>query len=181
MFRLSHQPVGSRVFTETSDGKMIYATSGSYFERTASWKPFVYRVLVFGAFMLMLSSIAYSVFWIPVHLYKKFKNKGNRSKYLRMRIAPLLAVVSLLLGGIIVANQDLLELGSLTFKNVIFFFSTIAFAGFSVLSLLFAFRSFFKPVKMLARIYALILSSACLGMTLYLGYWGIIGIRLWAY
>ena len=181
MFRLSHEPVGSRVFTEATDGKMIYATSGSYFERTASWKPLVYRVLFFCAFMVMLSSIVYSIFWVPVHLYKKFKNKGNRSRYLRMRIIPLLAVFSLVLGGLMVANQDLLEFGSLTAPNVIFLISTLFFAGFSVLSLFFSYRSFFKPVNIFARIYAVILSSACFGMTLYLGYWGIIGIRLWAY
>jgi hypothetical protein len=179
--RLSHEPVGSRVFTEATDGKMIYATSGSYFERTASWKPLVYRVLFFCAFMVMLSSIVYSIFWVPVHLYKKFKNKGNRSRYLRMRIIPLLAVFSLVLGGLMVANQDLLEFGSLTAPNVIFLISTLFFAGFSVLSLFFSYRSFFKPVNIFARIYAVILSSACFGMTLYLGYWGIIGIRLWAY
>lgn len=181
MFRLSNQPAVSRVFIEISDGKMIYTTAGSYFEKTGSWKPLVYRVLFFGALTVMFSSIAYSIFWVPVHLYKKFKNKGNRSKYLRMRIIPLLAVVSLVLGGLAVANQDLLEFGSLTAPNVIFFISTLIFAGFSALSLFFSYRSFFKMVNIYARIYAVILSSACFGMTLYLGYWGIIGIRLWAY
>jgi CubicO group peptidase (beta-lactamase class C family) len=180
-FRLSHEPAGSRVFIETTEGRMIYATSGSYFERTSRWKPLVYQVLFFGAFAVMLSSIVYSIFWIPILLYKKFRNKGNRSRYLRMRISPLLAVLSLVLGGLVVANQDLLEFGSLTAPNVIFFISTLFFAGFSVLSLFFSYRSFFKPVRMVARIYAAILSSACFGMTLYLGYWGIIGIRLWAY
>ena len=180
-FRLSHEPAGSRVFIETTDGKMIYTTSGSYFERTSRWKPLVYQVLFFGAFAVMLSSIVYSIFWIPIQLYKKFRNKGNRSRYLRMRMAPLLAVLSLVLGGLVIANQDLLEFGSLTAPNVIFFISTLFFAGFSALSLFFSYRSFFKPVRLVARIYAAMLSSACFGMTLYLGYWGIIGIRLWAY
>jgi len=65
--------------------------------------------------------------------------------------------------------------------NVAFFISTLLFAGLSVLSLFSSFRSFFKPVKKLDRIYAVILSSACFGMTMYLAYWGIIGLRVWAY
>jgi CubicO group peptidase (beta-lactamase class C family) len=181
MFRLSHEPVGSRVFSEATDGKMIYATSGSYFERTASWKPLVYRVLYFGAFTVMLSSIVYSIFWIPVYLYKRLKKKGNRARYLRMRIIPLLAVLSIGLGCVMVANQTILELGQMTVRNIIFFISTLVFAGLSVLSLFFAYRSFFTRVKMIARIYAVILALSCFGITLYLGYWGIIGIRLWAY
>jgi len=78
-------------------------------------------------------------------------------------------------------DQTILEFGMLTVLNVVFFASTLLFAGLSTLSLFTSCRSFYKPVKMIARIYAVILSSACFGMTLYLGYWGIIGLRLWAY
>jgi len=181
LFRRSKEPEATRVFTSTPDGKMVYATGGSYYEKTAGWKILVFRTLFFGALIIMFSSVAYSIFWIPVHIYKKIRNKKNRSKYLRMRIIPLLAVISLVLGFAAVTNQTILELGQMTARNVVFFISTLIFAGLSALSLYISYRSFFKPVKMISRIYTLILSSACFGMTLYLGYCGLIGLRLWAY
>jgi CubicO group peptidase (beta-lactamase class C family) len=181
MFRRSKEPEASRIFTKIPEGKMVYATKGSYYEKTAGWKPLLYRTLVFGAIVIMVSSVVYALFWIPVHLYKKLRNKKNRSKYLRMRIIPLFAVISLVLGFVILADQTILEFGQMTIRNIIFFISTLVFAGLSGLSLFISYRSFFKPVEKIARIYAVILSSACLGMTIYFGYWGIIGLRLWAY
>jgi CubicO group peptidase (beta-lactamase class C family) len=183
LFRRPEDPEATAVFTETSDGKMALATRSLYYERTAKWIPVVYRILVFSALIIMMSAIVYSLFWIPVHLYKKLKRKENRSKYIRMRLIPLFAVLSLVSGLLtfFVAEPSILELGQKTPANVEFFISTLLFAGLSALSLFTSFKSFFKPVKKLARIYAIILSSACFGMALYLYYWGIIGLRLWAY
>ena len=183
LFRRPQDPEATAVFTENSDGKMILATQSSYYERTAKWKPVVYRILIFGALVIMMSAIIYSLFWIPVHIYKRLRRKDNRSKYIRMRLIPLFAVLSLVLGlsTFIIAKPSILELGQKTPANVAFFISTLLFAGLSVASLFTSFRSFFKPVKKLDRIYAVMLSSACFGMTLYLSYWGIIGLRLWAY
>jgi CubicO group peptidase (beta-lactamase class C family) len=160
LFRRTSHPEASSVFTRTSDDRTVYATRGSYYERAAGWKTNVYRILVWGALIMMLSSLVYSLFWVPVHIYKMLKRRDNRSKFISMRLIPLLAVLSL---------------------NMVFFVSTLLFAGLSTLSLYTTYRSFFKPVRTMARVYAVLLSSACFGMTLYLGYWGIIGLRLWAY
>lgn len=183
LFRNQDQPEASKVFFETPDGRMVYASKGSYYEKTASWKPHVYRILVFGAFIVMISSIVYSLFWIPVYFYKRWKRKNNRSHYIRMRLIPLFAVLSLVIGitTFIISEPSMLEIGQRTLCNVIFFISTLFFAALSVWSLFTSYRSFFKPVKKLDRIYTLLLSSACFGMTLYFSYWGIIGLRLWAY
>lgn len=98
-----------------------------------------------------------------------------------MRATPLFAVLSLVFGIVVVMNQSLVTVGFMTLSNIIFFLSTLVFAGLSLLSLIFSIISFKKPVKMIACIYAFILSLACSGMTLYLCYWGIIGLRIWAY
>ena len=181
LFKKPNQPMATIAFAESGNGKMIYATNSSYYEKAASWKPIVYRSLFFGALIIMSSAVVYALIWIPIHLYKRAKGRDNRSKYLRMRIIPLLAVLSLILGFAVLINQNLLELGQMTVRNVIFFSSTLLFAAFSIISGLTALASFRKPVKNIARIYSLILSAACIGMTLFLGFWGIIGLRLWAY
>jgi len=181
LFRRPSHPEATRVFAEAPDGSMVYASQGSYYERTSIWRIYLYRFLVFAAAIIMMSSLAYALFWIPVHLYKKIRRRDNRSKYITMRLIPLLAVLSLMLGSLKMGDQTILELGMPTVLNVMFFMSTLIFAGLSTISLLTTFRSFFKPVKPIARLYATLLSASCFGMTLYLGYWGIIGLRLWAY
>jgi len=181
LFRRSRHPEATRVFAKTADGGMVYASKGSYYERTSIWKTYLYRVLVFGGVIIMMSSIAYALFWVPVHIYKKLKRRDNRSKYISMRLVPLSAVLSLIFGILKMGDQTMLEFGMLTMLNVIFFVSTSVFAGLSTLSMFTTYRSFHKPVKTGARIYAVLLSSACFGMTLYLGYWGVIGLRLWTY
>ncbi|MHC4664645.1 MAG: serine hydrolase domain-containing protein [Planctomycetota bacterium] len=181
MFRKSSEPEASRIFTMSPEGNRVYATLGSYYEETGIWKIYVYRALVFGSLAMMVSAIIYMFFWIPAHLYKKLKRKEKRSIYIRMRVIPLLAILSLVLGIVVVSNQSLVTIGHRTIHNLIFFASTVLFAGFSFLSLVFAIISFNKPVKKIASVYAVFLSLACLGMTLYLSYWGVIGLRLWAY
>jgi CubicO group peptidase (beta-lactamase class C family) len=181
LFRRPGQPEATIVFAKDDDGNMIYASQSSYYERSPVWITYLHRFFVFGALILMMSSIAYALIWIPVHIYKKLRRRRNRSKYITMRLVPLLAVVSLILGIIPMQAQTMLGLGLMTPPNVVFFISTLIFAALSTFSLFTAYRSFHKPVKMVARVYAVLVSSACFGMTLYLGYWGLIGLSLWAY
>ncbi len=98
-----------------------------------------------------------------------------------MRVVPLLAVLSLVVGMAKMGDQTMLEFGMLTTLNVVFYVSTLLFAALSIFSLYTTFRSFSKPVKAIARVYAILLSLSCFGMTLYLGYWGVIGLKLWSY
>ena len=101
--------------------------------------------------------------------------------YVSMKLVPLLAILSLVFGGLKVGDQTVLELGKMTIPNVVFYLSTLLFAALSIINLFITYRSFYKPVKTAARIYAVVLAAACFGMTLYLGYWGLIGLKLWAY
>jgi hypothetical protein len=183
LFRRTDEPQATRAFVENADGRMVLATRGSYYEKTAAWKPLLYRTLVFGALLVLISSLVYAVFWLPVHVYKKIRSKGRRSPYLRMRVVPLLAVLALVAGIMVFASaeQTLLEFGSKTTANVLLYLATLLFAGLSTLSLFTTWRSLTKPVTKTARVYAVLLTSACFGMTLYLGYWGIIGLKMWAY
>lgn len=179
-FRKRNQPDASRVFTTTADGTRLLVTMGSYYEKTGSWKPLVYRSAFVLAITLMLSSVCYALFWIPVHVYKRLRKRGNVARYIKMRIFPLCAVLSLIISIMALASQTVMEMGQPTLNNKVYFGLSITFAIFSLLSLISAVASFRKPVRVLARIYGLAVSLACFGMTIYLGYWGIIGLRMWA-
>jgi CubicO group peptidase (beta-lactamase class C family) len=181
LFRRAGEPDATRAFIKTFDGRLAFVSSRSYYERTSNLKPLMHRAFFFGAWCIILSSLVYAIIWVPLWIYKRIKRKVNLPPYLMMRLVPLAAIVSLVLGGLAFANQTFLELSQPGFRNVMFYLATLFFAAFSLLSLYTSWRSFRKPVKTIARIYAVILSLSCAGMTLYLSYWGIIGLRAWAY
>jgi CubicO group peptidase (beta-lactamase class C family) len=181
MFRLSSEPDASKIFFQTPEGHRAYFDEDGYYEKNAAWKPWFYIAIFLLAWILMLSTIPYAIIWVPIDLYKRITKKENRSKYLRLRVTPLLAVLILLYGFVAVSNQSLFDFGQRTFSNIQFFCATLLFAALSFYSLFLAIRSFRKSVKILARVYALVVSLSCVGMTIFFSYWGIIGLRLWAY
>jgi len=183
-FRDKEEFRASKVFIKTSENKLAFIDGGGFYKKTSWCKPWLHGILFCLSCIIMLSSILYAIVWIPVDLYKRITKKNNRSQYLRIRVIPLLAVIIILLSFTLVGmqvNQSLAYIGQKTLVNVFFYFSTWSFAILSFLSLFITVRSFKKPVKTVARLYALLLSLSCVGTTLYWGYWGIIGLKLWAY
>jgi hypothetical protein len=181
MFRSPLEPDASKIFFQTPERHWAYFNGDGYYEKSAAWRPWFYIVIFLLAWIFMLSTIPYAIVWVPIDLYKRITKKENRSKYLRVRVIPLLTVFVLLCGFIAVSNQSLFDFGQKTFGNIQFFVATLLFATLSIYSLFNAIRSFRKPVKTFARVYALIVSLSCVGMTIFFYYWGIIGLRLWAY
>jgi hypothetical protein len=179
-FRRPYQNRATRIFTTTSTGKTVYALFGDYYERTGHWKLYVYVALFFGAWIFMISTIPYALVWIPVHLVKKLKRSENWCKYLPMRTMPLITVLTLTVGFLVLIGQSMLSVCQLSWQNVVSYICTLLFVPFSVLSLIFAIVSFRKPVKRLARIYAVMVSLSLVGMSVYLSWWGVIGMRNWA-
>jgi CubicO group peptidase (beta-lactamase class C family) len=183
-FRGEDEFRASTVFITTPEKGRAYINGGSFYRKTSVWKPWLHGISVSLAFVFMVSGILYAVVWIPVYLFKCIAKRDSRPPYLRMRIIPLAAVIIIFLAFTLVGMQaadSVAYLGQRTFANVFFYFSTWVFAALSFLSLFFTVRSFKKPVRMMARIYGLVLSLSCVGMTLYWGYYGLIGLKWWAY
>ena len=183
-FRSENDFQESMEFVSTSDNNLAFIDGASYFEKTSFLQVWFHILFFVLSWIVMLSSIFYALVWIPVYLYKLLTSNKNRPQYLRIRVIPLSAIVLILFSFTLVGmqvNKSVAYLGQKTFANIFFYFSTWVFAGLSFLSLYFSIKSFKKPVKPVARLYALALSLACVGTTLYWGYWGIIGLKFWAY
>ncbi|MCP4151814.1 MAG: beta-lactamase family protein [bacterium] len=182
-FRRKGEPEATIVFLETGEGEKIMADPANYDEyvKTGAWRPVLYRSLVFGALIIMFSAVLYAFIWVPLYFYKRIRQRGELPGYPAMRVMPLLAVLSLFCGVIFFPSQATVEGAQKTVGNMVFFVSTLVFAGSSCISVVLAVVSFWKPVRMMARIYASVLSSACFGMTVYMWYWNLVGLRMWAY
>lgn len=183
-FREDDEFHASKVFIQTPDNNIAFIDNDSFYLQTSRFQPYVHGYLFFISWIVMLSSIFYAIVWIPIDLFKRITNKESRSQYLRIRVIPLLAVLIIIVSFTLVGMQvskSLAYIGQKTPVNIFFYISTWHFAILSFISLFFTIKSFRKPVKTVARIYALLLSLSCVAVTLYWAYWGVIGLKLWAY
>jgi CubicO group peptidase (beta-lactamase class C family) len=181
LFRKEGEPSASRVFTTAADGQKVYATITSYYEKDSPLKITINRLLFIGAFVMMFSSVVYALIWIPAPAYWLFRGRHRMNRNTIVRIFPLLAVLSLIVGSFFVSNQSLLDVGRKSLGSVVFFVSTLLFALFSICSLITTLMMYKRLTNLFGRLYSILVSLACFGMTVYLSYRDIIGLRIWAY
>jgi CubicO group peptidase (beta-lactamase class C family) len=183
-FREQQQAEASRAFFRNSDGELAFIDGSSAYLKCSPLLPWIHVSSFFIAWALMFSSLFYAMIWIPVVLYKKFIKKGSISKYLYLRLLPLVAIFTLLVSFTLLGIQtstSLTSLGQKTFINILFFLSTWIFALSALISLFISIRSLKTRDALVEKIYAILLSLSCVGMTFYWWYWDIIGLKLWSY
>lgn len=170
----------------TTDDKgtrvLIEPLAWAEYVRTSPWKPVFYRSLLLVTLALMLSAVAYGLVWIPVRICLRVTGRRRAPPGLRIRMFPLLAVLSILGGGVLLGRwaSNPQELGVVSPASVGFYVSTLAFAVLSVLSLIIAVDGIWRGEGRGASLHSAVVSLACVGLTAYLWYWGLIGLRLWA-
>jgi len=80
----------------------------------------------------------------------------------------------------IVCSSDIISrFGNVTIWSLAIFASTLLFALTSLIAAWTAWRSRAEGVRRGVRIYSMIVSAALVIATIYLAYWGIIGLRTW--
>jgi CubicO group peptidase (beta-lactamase class C family) len=178
-FRLKKEPVASRIFFRADDGaRLLGVSNGLYAERLSPAWPVLRWVLLFSALLLMASSPLFALIWIPRKLLRRMKEV----KHLGVRILPLLAVVSLIVAVVaFIKAMSATNLGLRSPSSLTFCALTWLFAIFSIWGLVAGLRSYSLEMKPVVRLHSLLVALACCGVTAYLAYWHIIGLRLWAW
>ncbi len=177
-FRLEDQAAASMIFFPNPSGKEILAMSGPrgfFGEQRGVFWPLIRLTLVVLALLAILSSFGFALWWIPRKLMGKIKETEN----LALRTMPLLAGLSLLLASMVLAWTPVWVLGSYNMASVSIWLLTWLFATFSVLGLILAWPARWKPGSRAVFWHSLVVSAACFGLTIYMAYWHILGIRLW--
>ncbi len=133
------------------------------------------------AFVLLsiVSILIYAPFWLLGGLCKKRRRPLERA----MRIWPLMAVLSLIAAIAIIgcSSYDMIpRLGNLTVWSFSLFLTTLAFAVASIASAISIWRAPKQDVRRNVRVYSTIVTVALMTATVYLAYWGIIGLRSWS-
>jgi CubicO group peptidase (beta-lactamase class C family) len=175
-FRLDKEQAASRIFFAGENGEMVYADQRFYGVRTDGFWPVIRLALVILGLALMASSVVYVLVWIPL----KIMGRTRSERYLPRLMEPALATLSLAAAWFIYHLTPAWLLGVYDILTAAIWFLTWVFAIFSVWSLLLAVQSFRWSSNRNLRIYTLLVAVACCGIAAYLGYWHMIGLRLWA-
>jgi len=140
----------------------------------------IFEMTITGFVLLtLMSALIYAPFWILPCLRKKHHRSGKHG----LLLWPLIAVLSLLYIVVICmfsSNVFIVRFGNLTIWSFSLFLATILFAAASAASVVGLWRTSKPEDRGIVYIYSTVVSIALVISTIYLTYWGIIGLRTWA-
>jgi CubicO group peptidase (beta-lactamase class C family) len=180
LFRGEKEPEGTTVFFVTEAGDMAVVGSGlegiGYSERSSIALPFLRITLLSLCLFFMLTSLPYALVW----LFMKIVGAMKEVRHLSVRVAPLLATVSLLLVPLCLSRLNGAQVGSFNRWTVGIFLGTFFFPVLSVIGFVLVLRVPKEEIHRGVRIHSLLVSSACCMVTGFLWSWHLLALRLWA-
>lgn len=180
-FRSKDKKMANTNFLNTEEYGSIMQHKGSFYVKTGSWKKYVYRGAFLGGLGILSIFILFSLFWIPFEGYRKYSSKYSPFSYQLLFWWPFSAICSIALLMFAVSQLDFLSLGEPTASNIIFTVGTYLFGICSLGSVWTSIQGWKKDIHKGLKIYFTLTSATLFGFTLFLIYWGWMGIRLWAY
>jgi hypothetical protein len=172
------EPVATAMLlAPNAEGRFVYI--GGTLKHIPTWFAVSEAVLVAWFLLAVVTILLYAPFWIIGGFIKKRRRPAERA----MRLWPLIAVLSLLafVGLFILAGNDMLtRLGNLTVWSFGLFLTTLIFAAASLASAVAFWLARKQEIRRSVRWFSIAVTSALLIATVYLAYWGVIGIRTWA-
>jgi len=179
-FRLESDGGATMFNVMDEDGNVIaqWGSMGNYRKVSGLWVYFQIGAALLSLF-LMATSVLFMLVWLPRKVFHRMKGV----EYLRARVYPLLAVVSLCAGLLpfMISADMVADFGVPTLFSVMVFVFTLIFALFTLLSIWSAYRSFSVDMNCVARIHSSLVTLACTAAMLYLWSCDFIGLRTWAF
>lgn len=180
LFRAEKEPEGTTLFFTTEAGDMAVAGSGlegiGYSERSSLALPFLRITLLSLCLFFMLTTLPYALVW----LFMKLVGAMKEVRHLSVRVAPLLATLSLLLVPFCLSKLNGAQIGSFNLWTAGIFLGTFFFPILSVIGLVLVLRVPKEEIHRGVRIHSLLVSSACCLLTGFFWSWHLLGLRLWA-
>ncbi len=161
------------------EGKFVQLWGMATVKRVPSWLAITEIILTGFVLLSMGSILLYAPFWIFGGLSKKRRRPRERF----LRLWPLLAVLSLITAVVVFGqcSEDLIpRMGNLTGWSFTLFLTTLIFPAASAASVIALRRASKLETRRCVRIYSAVVTLALVIAAVYLGYWGIIGLRLWS-
>jgi CubicO group peptidase (beta-lactamase class C family) len=177
-FRGQKESGASGVFCTDDDGNRYGCGELACFHKVSPVWPATRLILLVGAVLTMATSILFALVWIP----RKLSGRMKDVKYLAVRVVPLLASLTFLVTIVmwIRGPESSFALATPSPYAITICLLTILFAILSAAGFALAIRSFRYPMNRAARLHSIAVAFASIGWTVFLAYWGMIGLRFWA-
>lgn len=167
------------LLTPNDEGRFVQVGMQTTMKKIPGWLAVGEILLTIFVLLSIIAIVIYAPFWVLGGLLKSRRRPAERG----MRLWPLISVLFLIafVGIFIACSSDLIErLGNRTAWSEALFVVTIAFALSVLASVIAWLRAPVEAVRPGVRKFSRIVTFALLIAALYLGYWGIIGLRTWA-
>jgi len=178
-FRRENDADASIIFANDDDGQLYMQGTTDIVKKVSGAYLFIQFAIVILSIILMISSILFALVWIP----RKILGKMRDVKYLRARLYPLLAISCIILtvATFMLSSDMMNDFGYPTIFSYSIFIFMLGYGIFSILGLISGIRSYSIKMNRVVRMHSMLVSIANTTATLYLLYWGIIGLRTWSY
>ena len=175
LFRVDADADATRVFAADESGTPVLTGGFSYSERRARWLVEIVRWPVLGSFALALTPLVMLIPWTVR------ARRASRSGFWWTKAMLVLGSIALLLPVFGVMQVSDLSIGTQNVWTAAMFLGTVLQPAAAVLSLLFAIDAWRRGAGTWFRAYAVAVSLGAIVVTAYLGSWGMIAFRPWAY
>lgn len=178
LFRHEDQSLATLALLPDRDGETLIQYGWETAKKVSGWRVWGQSLGMLATFFLMLSSPVFAL----VRLARKLMGKPDNVGPLSVRVMPLLS--TLFFGafwGLIFANQgNLWALGDCCAVSIAIMLSSIAFALTAAASFYLVYRHRRAPMNRIVYWHSVLVTIAVSAVAAYMGYWGLIGLRLWA-
>jgi CubicO group peptidase (beta-lactamase class C family) len=178
LFRKENQSQATLALLPDANGETLIQNGFGTFKQVSALRVWGQRAGFGLIALLMLSSPLFALVWGARMLLGKLRNAGPLS----VRVLPLASTLSL--GAFLFLfwknSRDLDVLGVPSLVSVGIMLSSLAFALAAAASLCVVYRERHAAMNRLAYWHSVLVAVAVAANATYLGYWGLIGLRLWA-
>ena len=184
LFRFEDDVEATRVFATDDRGTMVLAGSIPYSERRPRWQVELVRVPVMLSMVLMLTPLPMLIPWaIRAGLSRRSEGKADAppAGFWWLKTWLVLGSLALIAPAAAFATIEGIDLGTRNVRTGAIFVGTALLPASAVLAFLFTIHAWRSDAGKWLRTYALVASLAALIVSTYLGYWGMLFFRFWAY
>lgn len=171
------EPIATAILlTPNAEGRFVLI--GATWKHIPAWFAIGELALLVCFLLSVVSVLLYAPFWMIGGLIKKRRRPAERW----MRLGPLISVLSLLafVGLVILAGDDAISrLGNPTIYSIGIFLATLLFGLASLASVFALWRARHAEIRRGVRWFSSAVAAILLIASLYLVYWGAIGMRTW--
>ena len=161
-----------------AEGRFIQMGAGNTWKKIPAWQAWTEILTIVWFALACVTVLVYTPVWMFTGLVTGRRNPAERA----MRLWPPAAVMAFLLALIffVGASADpIARLGNVSVWSVGVCVLTVAFAVCVLASLIALLRTGGRPVRPAVRTFVIALVVPLAIVAFYLGYWGVIGLRMW--